>query len=212
MDDAALHKIVSCTACMLCTHQPPLLDTPGLAEVFWVGLSAVKVDDVETTRPLASDTLTGRLVDDIEARLADMSFYRTNLVKCFPESNGKIRYPKRDEMRCCFPNLISEVEEMTPRVVLLLGKQVAEYVLTQHNTSAFSLDGGFSYTAIMVDGVAYVPIHHPSYVLIYHRRRLATYIDQICKVIWKHVACPVGKQAEQGAALDADSAALHQRQ
>lgn len=212
MNGAALDKIASCTACMLCKHQPPLLDSPRLAEVFWVGLSAVKVDDVGSTRPLASDTRTGRLVDDIEARLADVSFYRTNLVKCFPESNGKIRYPKRDEMRCCFSNLMSEVEEVTPRIVLLLGKQVAEYVLTQHDISAFSLDGGFSYTAFMVDGIAYVPVHHPSYVLIYHRRRLAAYIDHICKVIWKHVANPVGKLAEQSAAPDADSAALHQRQ
>ncbi len=190
MDTAAFSKIASCSACMLYKSQRPLLDPPRLAEVCWVGLSAVKVDDIGSSRPLASDTRTGGLLEDIETRLGDISFYRTNLVKCFPESSGRIRYPKRDEMRSCFPNFVSEIEAVSPRVVLLLGKQVAEYVFKERDAPAFSLDSSFGYTAFIVAGVAYVPVHHPSYVLIYNRRRLATYVDQICKVINEHVALP----------------------
>ena len=68
-------------------------------------------------------------------------------------------------MRCCFPNLASEVGEIAPRVVLLLGRQVAEYVLAELDVSAFSFDPEFSYTGFIINGVAYVPVHHPSYVL-----------------------------------------------
>jgi DNA polymerase len=187
MDTTALSQIASCSACLLGRNQRPLLDIPRLADVFWVGLSAVKVHRVETTKPLASDTRSGKLVEDIEARLDKVSFYRTNLVKCYPESNGKIRYPRRDEMKCCFPNLVSEVEVMAPRVVLLLGRQVANYVFIQLGTSSFSLGSGFDYTALVVGGVAYVPVHHPSYVLVYQRGCLASYIDHICRVIREHV-------------------------
>lgn len=41
----------------------------------------MKADDVETTRQLSSDTRTGKLVEKIETKLTDVSFYRSNLVK-----------------------------------------------------------------------------------------------------------------------------------
>ena len=116
-------------------------------------------------------------------QLGDISFYRSNLVKCFPAVNGKIRYPARDEMRSCFPNLVTELGAVAPRVVLLLGKQVADYVYSQLSSRPASLAEDFRYSACVVCGVAYVPIHHPSYVLIYHRRRLGTYMSELCRVI-----------------------------
>lgn len=191
MDTSVLSEIAICTACSLCKNQRPLLDTPRPAKVFWVGLSAVKVQDVETTRPLAPDTRSGKLIEDIEAQFGNMSFYRTNLVKCFPESDGKIRYPRRSEMGCCLPNLVKEVEVMAPRVIFLLGKQVAGYILKQLGTPEFSLDSDFDYTAHAIDDVVYVPVHHPSYVLVYKRRHVPSYIDHISKAIREHTIPPL---------------------
>ncbi len=172
-----------CSECMLCYNQKPLLDTTCSADVVWVGLSSVRVDDVETSRPLSSDTRTGSLVEDIEAHLPGISFYHTNLVKCLPESQSKVRYPTCTEMKSCFPHLENEVQVLSPRVVLLLGKQVANYVLKQFDSSLSKLDKNFNYNVFMINGVAYVPIHHPSFMLIYQRRNLESYVDQICRVI-----------------------------
>ena len=149
----------------------------------WVGLSAVRVDNVEASRPLSSDTRTGSLVADIEARFSHTTFYHSNLVKCLPLSDDKIRYPTSGEMESCFPHLISEIQALSPQVVLLLGRQVAGHVLRKLGSRLSALDIGFRYRAFMVAGVAYVPIHHPSFVLIYQRRNLKTYMSQIRKVI-----------------------------
>ena len=164
MTNTCIRNIPRCSACALCSNQKPLLDSPRSTDVFWVGLSAVKVDDVASTRPLASDTRSGKLIDAIELKLSHVSFYHSNLVKCLPSGNGKIRYPARDEMRSCFPNLVTELGVVAPRVVLLLGKQVADYVCSQMFARPASLADNFRYSAFVAREVAYVPIHHPSYV------------------------------------------------
>jgi uracil-DNA glycosylase family 4 len=187
MSSSCIKNISRCSACALCRHQKPLLDAPRSADVFWVGLSAVRVDDVSSTRPLASDTRSGKLIEAIELQLSHVSFYRSNLVKCLPSVKGKIRYPARDEMRSCFPNLVSEFSMVSPRVVLLLGKQVADYVYSQLCSHPANLAVDFSYSAYVARGVAYVPVHHPSFVLIYHRRRLDKYVNGLRRVITEHL-------------------------
>jgi hypothetical protein len=51
------------------------------------------------------------------------------------------------------------------------------------------LDKDFNYEVFMIDGVAYLPIHHPSFVLIYRRRNLESYISQICRAIHENLNC-----------------------
>ena len=50
----------------------------------WVGLSAVRVDDIEKETPLSNLTNTGKLLSEIESRNKKSEFYKTNLVKCLP--------------------------------------------------------------------------------------------------------------------------------
>lgn len=183
-----LRPIMACSKCSLCDIQKPLLDTPRTADVIWVGLSAVRVNDVLTARPLSSDTRSGKLVEEIESRLSDLSFYRTNLVKCLPESLGKIRYPTTSEMKSCSPHLANEVDNLSPRVVLLLGKQVAGHVLKRLDLDQPVFDKDFHYRASMIGNTAYIPVHHPSFVLVYRRRDIASYIDQICVAVRQNIA------------------------
>lgn len=178
-----ISKIKDCTDCLLHQNQAPLLDTPDNTNVFWVGLSAVKVSDTNGSKPLSNETRSGKLIREIEEQLGGLPFYRTNLVKCFPESGGKIRYPNQTEMNCCFPNLATEVKKLSPKTVILLGKQVADYIFKAHNMKPVSLNNDFSYTSCKIDGVVCVPVHHPSYVLIYHRRNLDKYVSEIRNII-----------------------------
>ena len=180
---ATISTIKNCRECLLYKNQTPLLDTSENTNVFWVGLSAVKVKDTNTSKPLDANTRTGMLIEQIEEQIGGVSFYRTNLVKCFPESVGKIRYPTQKEMSCCFPNLVSELNNLSPKVVVLLGKQVADYVFKHYGKNSYSLNNCFSYEAYKVDGVSFIPVHHPSYILIYHRRNLNKYVDEISNII-----------------------------
>ena len=98
----------NCRACGLYLNQDPVFDQTNQPQVFWVGLSAVKFDEGDEMQPLSANTRTGALLELIELPLRDkVTFYKTNLVKCLPLKEGKIRYPLQKEMEKCCPNFDS---------------------------------------------------------------------------------------------------------
>lgn len=176
-----------CKACGLYLNQLPATGEKTQAEVFWVGLSAVAFSEEEDRVPLSPTTRSGALIAEIESGFLDSGFfYKTNLVKCLPLKENKIRYPIAGEMEKCFPNLELEIEELNPKVIFLLGKQVAAFVLGTKGISSFSFDEDFKYQGYEIEGVTYVPIHHPSYVLVYKRKNVGNYIANIRSVIEEH--------------------------
>ena len=54
-----IEQIRRCQKCGLCFNQKPLLDTEKECQVFWVGLSAKKMESDEEV-PLSPETNTGR--------------------------------------------------------------------------------------------------------------------------------------------------------
>ena len=88
----------------------------------WVGLSAKKVEDVNKNYTQENNTSSGKLIEEIEKKRDDLTFYKTNLVKCLPlNEERKLRYPTENEMEMCIKNLLMEIRELKPRVVFLLG-------------------------------------------------------------------------------------------
>jgi len=168
-------------------NQLPVLDFLKHSHIFWVGLSAVQFDEGIEHLPLSPTTRTGGLISSIEEPLKEeISFYKTNLVKCVPlKDDGKIRYPIEHEMEKCFPNFDFELNALNPSVVFLLGKQVATFVMKKAGIKEFELADDFNYRAYQINGVSFVPIHHPSYILVYKRKLLKTYIKSIQKMCSK---------------------------
>lgn len=151
--------------------------------MFWVGLSAVRFDDEEYRQPLSPNTRSGALIERIEKPLQkDLSFYKTNLVKCLPLKNGKIRYPLKKEMEKCCPNFEDELDLLKPSIVFLLGKQVSSFVLKRFSDEQANLAKDFRYTRSIIDGITFVPVHHPSYILVYNRKNLNKYIRSLRKM------------------------------
>jgi uracil-DNA glycosylase len=130
--------------------------------------------------PLSPHTKSGALIRKIEEPyLNDISFYKTNVVKCPPIFNDKIRYPVKHEMEKCFPNLIYEIETFKPKKIFLLGKQVAQFVLEKNLIKSFTLDDHFNYESYVINDIVYVPIHHPSFILVYKRKFIEDYIKGV---------------------------------
>lgn len=172
----------TCRTCGLCSHQFPLLSEWLPSDIFWVGLSAVHVGDGDEGLPLSKETRSGQLIHQIEEPFVrKYKFYKTNLVKCLPLRDGKIRYPSSTEMEHCFPNLETEIQSLKPRIVFLLGKQVSSFVIGKKIGEPVSFKESFEYTAYNVDGVLYIPIHHPSFILVYKRKYISEYIKNIQK-------------------------------
>lgn len=163
-----LKEIVNCRNCHLCLNQLPLIDKKEKCDVMWVGLSAKKVEDLERNYPLKEDTNSGKIIKEVEDALPNVKYYKTNLVKCLPlDDNGKIRYPNNHEMNVCISNLIKEIEHLNPKVVFLLGNNVANFVEKYIKKHSIKLN------------VYLKKIEHPSYIYIYKRKSKQDYINKL---------------------------------
>ena len=178
-------KSRQCRSCKLYLNQFPLSDIKNKADVFWVGLSAVQVnDDDEYQIPLSPSTRSGKLIGDIENTCNnDVTFLKTNLVKCLPLNEKKIRYPEKLEMDKCYPNLTNELEVYNPKIVFLLGRQVAAFVLKKYGFTLKGFGLNFEYQSFEEDNTLFIPVHHPSYILVYKRKFIQEYIYAISSII-----------------------------
>jgi DNA polymerase len=155
--------------------------------VMWVGLSAKKTTDAENCAPLHISTNTGKLVAEIEARCCNTSFYKTNLVKFPPlDSKGKLRYPTHEECALYYPELQIEIQTIDPDVILLLGNKTATFVLRQLGLQMPKLS--YKYQTLEYEKRWYVPIHHPSYIMVYKRKEKDQYIQAVKTVIERFIA------------------------
>ena len=177
-----IEQINKCQKCGLCFNQKPLLEGKKECQIFWVGLSA-KIVKTEDEIPLSPDTNTGMLIQKIEEMLGEVDTYKTNLVKCVPlNEQNKLRYPNKREIDSCFGNLQKEIKELSPRIVFLLGEKVYSSV-EKHFNIEFNKWEDFNYSYKKYDGIYYVPIHHPSYIYVYKRKKIEQYIDSIEKIV-----------------------------
>lgn len=176
------NSITACDSCNLYLNQKPLIQKSNSAEIFWVGLSAVKTSDNRDI-PLSNNTNSGKLINSIEYFIPEKSFHKTNLVKCLPLKNDKIRYPTIKEMKNCFFNLEKEINYLKPNYIFLLGKQVASFILNHYGIKEYSLNDEFDYNFFNINSYKFIPIHHPSFILIYKRKKLQKYIDGIEAII-----------------------------
>lgn len=181
-------KIDRCKKCEISSHQCPLTIKTNNANIFWVGLSAVKMKNVFNETPLSDSTKSGKLIKEIELENSDYRHYRTNLVKCVPLNlEGKIRYPNIEEKQNCSEYLKNEIFYLKPKIVFLLGKLVSDQVVKKIlKTKKYSLGENYCYNYYLNnEGIAFVPIHHPSYMLIYKRKELDKYKKGLKELIKK---------------------------
>ena len=158
----------------------------GKTFIMFVGLSSKP-----GTAALCPTTNSGKLVGEIEKRVIEIfSVYKTNLVKCAPlDESGKLRYPTLVEMKACLPHLLTEIDHFQPRVIVPLGGQVSKFMIStlmsDQHFDGFAND--FRYQMFSFNSSIMLPVHHPSYIWIYRRKKISQYIaavgDQLIEAI-----------------------------
>ncbi|MDA3836654.1 MAG: hypothetical protein PF542_03450 [Nanoarchaeota archaeon] len=168
----------SCNLCGLHENQEPVLSEIEESDIMWVGISSQQNKKELVFNPLDGRTNSGKFVNLIESKLPKVSFYKTNLVKCLPlDSKGKIRYPTTKEYTLCFNHLSEEISTVNPKIIILLGNSVSKFVCEKFNIN------GEKYLPIRYKDKIIVTIDHPSYIMIYKRKKIDEYIDTIIEII-----------------------------
>ncbi len=147
----------------------------GQPDVFFTGLSTVRSEQADRDEPFSPATASGKVVRDLSGALAGVNVYYTNLVKCLPLQAGTIRYPVRSELELCYRHYRGELSRLLPRKVVLFGRQVASFVEQKLHLHFRAPRDEFDFPVAKAGAVEYLSAYHPSYVLVYRRRKLPLY-------------------------------------
>lgn len=164
--------------CSICREATILKKSARKTLVMFIGLSSKP-----GTAALCPTTNSGKLIGEIESRVAKtFSVHKTNLVKCAPlDESGKLRYPTLFEMKACLPRLLEEIEHFQPRVIVPLGGQVTKFMISTllDNQRFEGFADDFRYQTFSLNSGMLLPVHHPSYIWVYRRKRIPQYIGAV---------------------------------
>lgn len=88
----------------------------------------------------------------------DTNSYFTNIIKCRPPSN---RTPELNEIVNCLGHLASEVEQVKPKIIVLLGSTALR---TFYNNFELSISTNNGRIDVRGNHIV-IPVYHPSYLL-----------------------------------------------
>lgn len=146
--------------------------------VYFVGLSAKP-----NCEHLAPETRTGYIIEQIINRLPSVKTVKTNLVKTPPlDQAGKLRYPHLNEMKLGWDELQNEMKQTPPKLLVTLGQQVSFFLRYQMGAQPIKpkLPSDFSSKSYLSQSTSCIlSVHHPSFVFVYRRKDIESYIENV---------------------------------
>ena len=152
-------KCISCTKCSLSTGRTNVVFGRGnpKARILIIGEGPGQQEDEQG---LAFVGRAGKMLNKSFLSVGidtNEDCYISNIVKCRPPNNRK---PKSIEIENCMPWLDSQIELIKPKVIVLAGSTAVQSYLNI-NQPISKIRGKW----ITREGVKYMPIFHPSYLL-----------------------------------------------
>ena len=126
------------------------------ADIMFVG-EAPGADEDRQGRPFVgrSGKLLNSMMEEVGLRREDV--FIANIIKCRPPDN---RDPQPDEIQCCEPYLMGQIDLIEPKVIITLGR-FAAHCLTRTSTPITRMRGQF----FLYHNVKLMPTLHPAAVL-----------------------------------------------
>lgn len=130
-----------------------LIDSENLCDVMWVDLYEIK-------------EVSKKILNDIESKVKDATFYRTSIIK---ENNVDVA--KESDVKVGITNLLKEIDEYNPKIIFILGNEVAD---------------------ILIKNVDYIDskvimINHPLYVYQADKENTGLYISDVVEIIKNNI-------------------------
>lgn len=135
-------KIYNCETCGLdktCNHPKIKRYGTGQKDILVVGLCPGYVEDgcgIPFKGPAGS--LAKRMFNLVGIDF-DLDCERMNIVACYPGKNkkGKDKEPTADQIKCCRQNLLKNIEEVKPKLIICLGAPAMNAVLNSRSLETF---------------------------------------------------------------------------
>lgn len=160
----------ACTKCRLHSGRTHVVFGVGnpQAELMFVGEAPGRDEDLqgEPFVGRAGQLLT-RIIEAIG--LKREAVYIANVIKCRPPNN---RNPQDDEIACCEPYLLRQIELVQPKIIVALGTFAAQTLLKSSQPIS-QLRGRFH----IYHGVKLMPTFHPAFLLRNPDRKRAVWED-----------------------------------
>ena len=150
---------VSCTKCSLSKERINVVFGRGnpKAKILIIGEGPGQQEDEQG---LAFVGRAGKMLDKSFLSVGidtNTDCYISNIVKCRPPKNRK---PKNNEVENCITWLSDQIELINPKIIVLAGSTAVQSYLNI-NQPISKIRGKW----IKRDGIKYMPIFHPSYLL-----------------------------------------------
>lgn len=164
LDWLALQEVVAgCRACRLCETRRNTVFGTGDAHADWMVIGeAPGVEEDRRGEPFVGKA--GQLLDAMLAavgRSRRSGVFIANVLKCRPPGN---RDPQADEAARCEPFLKRQIELVSPKVIVALGRTSAQRLLGS-DASLASLRGTVHHYACAGRNIPLVVTYHPAYLL-----------------------------------------------
>ena len=147
-------------------------------------------DEIKQQRPLIGKA--GSFLRDVLNQYID-SYALANVVSCHPTNTQKVgvRTPLKDEQEYCVEHIKAFIEEIEPKLVVMLGRIAYENVLPQHYLESVEKDSEYvgrmqKKGPIVSQGISYAVSYHPSYITRsggFKSNSYATFDSRIKRVI-----------------------------
>lgn len=139
----------------------------------------VGISDKENKQPFDSSTKSGAIVDQIIQGLS-FSCIKMNYVSFVPkDKKGKLRYPTKEELSHSFFDFQEKIKRINPDLIVVCGTIIQKELKKKNWNFCPSLF-----------------IYHPSYILIYKRNCLNSYINETIKKVNSYFE--IGDDYEKG--------------
>jgi uracil-DNA glycosylase family 4 len=170
-------EIGDCTRCRLCRNRKNIVFGEGFpeAELMFVGEGPGRDEDIQA-RPFVGSA--GKLLTSLIEKMGMKreGVYIANIVKCRPPNN---RDPEEDEIATCRPFVEKQIEIISPKVIITLGR-VSTQALLNTKIPISRLRGTFC----EFRGIPVMPTFHPAYLLRNPKDKWLTW-DDVQKVLAK---------------------------
>ncbi len=151
-------QIESCDKCILCKKRTKTVfgEGPDNACLMLVGEAPGREEDL-SGRPFIgiSGQLLTRMLRAVGLNRSDV--FITSIVKCRPPNN---RTPRQEEIKACYPFLMTQIRYIRPNIILALGQSAAHCLL--NTTEPLKK---LRQTEHSMDGIKIFVTYHPAFLL-----------------------------------------------